>query len=633
MITKSIYPFAAVIGQDDAKKALVLNIINPQIGGVLLCGEKGTAKSTLVRSLGAIIDDVEIVDVPLNITEDRLIGSINIEDAILEGKRTFEEGILKKAHRNILYIDEVNLLSDNIVNSILQISSSKVNKVEREGISFSHECNFILVGTMNPEEGELRSQLLDKFGLYLDIHSNKNIYERKKIIKRRLEYESNPLKYIEKYKCESNSILDSIKKAKKILNLVKVSEEAMKLAAEICDKANCEGHRGEIVIIETAKAIAALDSRKNVTLDDIKEASRFALPHRMRNLPNEKEDDENKEENKEEKDDDNNSSNEQNNEDNLNSEDESRNNENDTNNNELEEDLDMENKQESNNEGSSSDKLDNIGNIFKVKKLDIKPMEKRKRKGTGKRSKTRTTLIQGRYVKYDFPKEKVKDLAFDATLRAACIHQNKDEKKSVAIDIKKSDFREKVRERRTGSTIMFVVDASGSMGAKKRMEAVKGAIVSLLTDAYEKRDKVGMIAFRKGKAELLLDVTRSVELAKKNLEYLPTGGKTPLSLGLSKAYEVLKNYKKKDKDMIQVMVILSDGRTNQAINKCDPFEEALKIGKTISEEKIQTIVIDTEEDFIKLGLAKELATEMNADYYKLEDLKADEIAKTIRNIE
>lgn len=164
MITKSIYPFAAVIGQDDAKKALVLNIINPQIGGVLLCGEKGTAKSTLVRSLGAIIDDVEIVDVPLNITEDRLIGSINIEDAILEGKRTFEEGIFKKAHRNILYIDEVNLLSDNIVNSILQISSSKVNKVEREGISFSHECNFILVGTMNPEEGELRSQLLDKFG-------------------------------------------------------------------------------------------------------------------------------------------------------------------------------------------------------------------------------------------------------------------------------------------------------------------------------------------------------------------------------------------------------------------------------------------------------------------------------------
>ncbi|GAA0720464.1 VWA domain-containing protein [Clostridium malenominatum] len=621
-----VYPFAAVIGQEKVKKALMLNVINPSIGGLLISGEKGTAKSTLVRGLAQLIEDMKVIDVPLNVTEDRLIGTIDIEKAIALGERSFEAGLLKEAHGNILYIDEVNLLSSHIVNSILEASSSGVNLVEREGISFTHPSKFILVGTMNPEEGNLRSQFLDRFGLYLEVKGSSDLGERKEIIKRILKYEENPEEYISNWKKEMDKLLSKILMAKNYLYKVEVSENVMNLAVEISKEANCSGHRAELVIIETAKAIAAFENRKNIKVSDIKEAAEMALPHRMREVPTEinepqENDEKAQEENKDKSKEDNMEDNTEEN-DNPMEEDKSREKPD-------EESVDDSLKDENKNE-NCEDSIDDIGKIFTVKSLNIQPMDRKKRKGSGKRSKTKTDLIQGRYVRYTFPRERIRDIAFDATLRAAAPYQKLREKNGLAIAINKGDFREKIREKRTGSTILFIVDASGSMGAKKRMKAVKGAIVSLLADAYQKRDKIGMIAFRKNKAEVLLNITRSVDLAQKSLKTLPTGGKTPLSAGLSKGYEVLKGAKRKDPEMVPVIVLISDGRANLSFNGGDAFSEAISMAKKILYEDIQSIVIDTENDFIKLGLAKELAEAMNAKYYKLEELEAGEIANTVR---
>lgn len=641
MIENSIYPFAAVIGQDEVKKALILNIINPSIGGVLISGEKGTAKSTVVRGLAQLMQDMKVVDLPLNITEDRLVGTIDIEEAITKGERNFQPGILKKAHKNILYIDEVNLLSEHIINCLLEVSSLGINTVEREGISYRHKSEFVLVGTMNPEEGNLRSQFLDRFGLYLDVKGSNNVVERKEIIRRRLKYEENPIEYINEWKDESNKILNKILKGKEYLKKVEVSENVMKLAVEFSKKANCSGHRAELVIIETAKAIAAFENRKNITDNDIKEAAKLALPHRVREVPSKDEPQENYDEDQESDDDNLEKNQVENNQGDNKEQTETENDTESQDSNQKEEDNSdkdtsngkegSENEEKKDKENSSeNDVVDDIGRIFTAKSLNIHTMDRKKRRGSGKRSRTKTDLAQGRYIRYTLPKEKPKDIAFDATLRAAAPYQKVREKHGLAVAIDKNDFREKVREKRTGSTIMFIVDASGSMGAKKRMTAVKGAIVSLLTDAYQKRDKVGMIAFRKKEAEVLLGITRSVELAEKSLKALPTGGKTPLASGLSKGYEILKAHKKKDPDMVPVMVLVSDGRANSSKSEGDPFKEAINMANIISKEGIQTIVIDTEQDFIKLGLAKEIAQAMDAEYYKLEDLEAGEIAGAIR---
>ncbi len=627
-----VYPFTAVIGQEKIKKALILNIINPCIGGILISGEKGTAKSTLVRGLAEIINNMKVIDLPLNITEDRLLGTIDIEKAISEGVRKPDMGILKEADGNILYVDEVNLLSEHIVKCLLEVSASGINHVEREGISFTHPSRFVLVGTMNPEEGQLRPQFLDRFGLYVEANGSDDLAQRKEIIKRRLEYEKNPIEYIDKFENQSKELMNKIINGIEVLNKVQVSDSIMYLSAEISKEANCAGNRAELVIIEAAKAIAAFDNRKNINVNDIKEAAEFALPHRMREMPPSVSDNDDKEEESEEEqiDDDKEEREEEHEppqvEENHNNEEDNKDEEDNL---EYEENSE-ETKQEEKNENEIDNDIDDIGNAFAIKALDIKPIDRKKRRGSGKRSKTKTDLMQGRYVKYNLPKDKIKDIAFDATLRAAAPYQSLRDKNGLAFVINKSDFREKVREKRTGTTILFVVDASGSMGAKKRMSAVKGAVVSLLTDAYQKRDKVGMVAFRKSQAEVLLGITRSVELAQKSLKDLPTGGKTPLSAGLFKGYEILKAAKKKDPEMVPVLVLVSDGRTNSSLNNGDPYEEALEIANKIASENIQSIVIDTEQDFIKLGLANNIAKAMNAQYYKLEDLGATEIASTIR---
>lgn len=614
---ESMFPFPAIVGQEKVKKGILLNIINPNIGGLLISGEKGTGKSTIIRSVGTIAPWIDIVDLPLNITEDRLIGSIDMEKAIQHGEKAFEPGLFQQAHENILYIDEVNLLSDNIVNSILQVSSSGVNRVEREGISYSHLSKFVLVGSMNPEEGRLKSQFIEKFGLYVQVEGEKDIEERKEIIKRRLEYEGDNIGFFEKWKEECRRLQEKLKTSMKLLGEVSIPKGAMNSILDVVNAYNCQGNRTEIVMVETVRALAALSGRKEAEIIDVKEAIQFVLPHRASRVEEPKRNQE-KEDNREKDNRDRNENKEEG--------------ENPPNKDELENILDNLDDIDFDKPSSDDESVERIGETFKPRKLEIKARDRKYRKGSGKRSNTRTNLKQGRYVRYRYINEKVSDISFDGTLRAAAPYQKVRDKDGVALAIEKSDLREKVREKRTGTTVIFAVDASGSICANKRMEAVKGAIMSLLADAYEKRDKVAMVAFRKESAEVLLQTTRSVDLAEKCLRDLPAGGKTPLSMGLSTAYGLIKGQSIKDKEMIPLLVLVSDGRANVSMTGEDPLKEAMKIGEKIGLEGIRSIVIDTESGFVKFGVLKKLACVMGADYFKIDNLNDKYLANTVRKI-
>lgn len=607
------FPFSAVLGQDRIKRALILNIINPNISGVLISGEKGTAKSTLVRGFSNIIDSMDVVELPLNITEDRLVGSIDIKKAVKDGQKTFEKGILYKAHNQILYVDEINLLSEHIVNILLEVLSTGINVVEREGISYSHPSKFILVGSMNPEEGLLRPQLLDKFGLYVEAKGETNVENRTEIIRRRLEYEKSPKKFCLKWEKEDIKIKEIIDVGKEIIKRIKVEDEDYGFAVDLAKQGNCLGHRADIILIETAKAIAAFNQRNRITEDDIKEAASYVLPHRIRELTPLEESETPMDDNRMERSNAENSPRE----------------DSDTVQKPLpeEENINSDTKKE----GIKESIEDIVGGEQKVN-IDMDFGKKFSNKGSGKRAKVKTDSSKGRYVKYKMPKGKVRDIAFDATLRVAACNQKNRDKKGLAICIKSQDIREKVREKHTGATILFTVDASGSMGAKRRMGAVKGAVLSLLKDAYQKRDNIGVIAFRKDKAEVLLNITRSVELAEKCLEKLPTGGKTPLAAGLYSAYQVLKADKIKNPDSLQYLIIVSDGKANVPLKSENALEDAFIMGEKIRNEGIKTMVIDTERNYIEYGFAKELAKKMDSEYIKVSQISKTDINASVKSL-
>ncbi len=585
----STYPFNAIVHKDDMKTALILNIINPKIGGVLLSGEKGTGKSTAVRALSEIIKDVDFINLPLNITEDRLVGSIDIKAAVNKKEKKLEYGLLKEAHNNILYIDEVNLLSRHIINIILEINSSKINVIEREGLSYSHPSDFILIGSMNPEEGILSSQFIDRFGLFVNISSEDDLEDRKEIMKRRLLYEKDTNAFLEKYKKEDEELITKIKNAKKIINNIRITEENINLIIGISKSFHTRGHRAEIVMVEAAKAIAAYHNREYIIEDDIKHAAKLALPHRM----NEQMDIE-----------------------------------------EIEQKIEPNQVEPKQVEGHTDIKATDNLDDYKEKehgveevndRIDIKISNKVKKEDDsfGKRSKVRSDVKKGRYIKYRNPVSKSFDIAVDATIRNAAlktISRNK-------FEIRNEDIREKVRERRTGAVILFVVDASGSMGARKRMSLVKGVTLSILNDAYEKRDSVGIIAFRNKSAELILDITRSVELAEKKLKKLKTGGKTPLALGLQKAYDVCKIEKRRKKNSLIYLVLVTDGKENVGAN-----EDVIEIAHKIRKEGIEGLVLDAENAMIEFGFAKKIAEHLDAEYIKLNQFSKSRIEKEIKEL-
>lgn len=320
----TVYPFTAIVGQEDMKLALILNVINPALGGVLIKGEKGTAKSTAVRALADLLPAMEavqdcsfhcdpqdssrmcdecltalqlqqplavhlikmkVIELPVSATEDRVVGTLDIEHAIKHGEKKFDPGILAQANRNILYIDEVNLLDDHVVDVLLDAAAMGVNTVEREGVSYSHPARFVLVGTMNPEEGDIRPQLLDRFGLSVLVIGEHQPQQRVEVIKRRLAYEQGQAAFAGQYQTEQEELSGRIQQARQLLAQVSIADDLLTRVAKMAIELDVDGHRADITVIKTALTLAAFAGRTTVDLEDIKKAARLALPHRMRRRP------------------------------------------------------------------------------------------------------------------------------------------------------------------------------------------------------------------------------------------------------------------------------------------------------------------------------------------------------------
>ncbi len=658
------YPFCAIVGQEQMKKALLLNAVCPGIGGVLIRGQKGTCKSTAVRALPSLLPEIDVVagcpfqcdpsgklcfvcqekvsqgiklgtvrrkahlvNLPLGSTEDRIIGSIHLEKAIKEGVKAMEPGLLARAHRGILYIDEVNLLHDHLVDIILDASATGINVVEREGISCIHPSRFILIGTMNPEEGELRPQLLDRFGLCVEVKAPENLEERIKVIKLREAFDKDPVHFHKSYREKEKNLRRKIKYARNLLPKVTIKEELLELCSRLSLEAMVAGHRADITIRKTARAIAALDLRDKVTRKDVLEAAELALYHRKRNRPpSSPQRPENTSSEKESQDQEQNKNSPKNQPDKP-GQGKHRQQPSNTGNEPA-----KKGKTPHEESGTQSEKVFSIGSPFKPKPFPIRK-DRIPRKGSGRRIRSRTSAKAGRYVRSHVARD-IQDLALDATLRAAAPYQRARSKPGVAVSIEDQDFREKVREKKIGSLLVFIVDASGSMGAGKRMVETKGAIVSLLLDAYQKRDKIAMVAFKGSRADILLPPTASVELAYRLLEELPTGGKTPLSHGLSLGYSLMESQLRKDPHVYPLMVLISDGKANVSLRGDNPFQEVRQISEHIRDDtRIRKIVIDVEKPgLLMLGMAKKISQYLDAHYFKIEDLKASEILNVVRQI-
>lgn len=631
MFNKTNYPFVAIVGQETLKKALLIALVNPKAGGLLLGGKKGTGKTTLVRSIKELDAERNIVELPLNTTEDMLFGSIDIEYAVQKGEKRFSPGLLFRAHKNILYIDEANLLRTELLNAVLEANSKGSNTVERDGISYEHSVKTTIIATMNPQEGTLPNQILDRFGMYVEAEIQDELPQRVTIMKRLLAYQKNRLAFRANYAAQTKELQEQIKCAKQMLAAVELNEAMLQLSAQMCAQAHCAGHRGEIYLLEAAKAIAALDKRSYLLPKDMDEAAFYVLPHRMRQPPEQQPEEQDfappppppEQEN----------DTEQEQHDNREQPEQEQNQNNDIENNEEQENQDSE---KPNNDGlAPEEQVADIDKKFILPKMYIEPEQNKiSRRGSGKRSLTKTSLKQGRYVRAGITNRKISDIAFDATIRAAAPYQKMRQGNGCALNIKQDDLREKVREKRVGNTFLFVVDASGSMGAQKRMSSVKGAIFHMLQEAYQKRDRVGMIAFRRDKAEVLLPVTRSVSLAQKLLKTMPTGGKTPLADGLKKALETLYSMSKKDREQEPILILVTDGRANYIDETgSDPIKDALNYAEKIARTKTMSVVIDTENDFIKLGIAGGIAQKMAASYYKLDQLSKDNVLSIVRKLE
>lgn len=627
---RNVFPFAAVCGMEKAKEAILLTLVNPFAGGLLLSGEKGSGKSTLVRSARELVD-APWVEIPISVTEDRLFGSIDAEEAIRSGHKKLLPGLIDEADQGIIYIDDVNLLRDDLLSAVLNIREAGSYRLERDGLSEERQTFFTVLAVMNPESGTLSASSLDRFGLFAEADPSYDDETRLEIIRRVLDFEKDGLAFRAKWQEETDALKKKIRDARAALSLVEVSSAMIQLAAVYTLKAHVAGHRADIYLIEAARAKAALEGRKYVLPKDLEKAAEFVLPHRMRKaeeqqaepaeeMPQEHPEEDNKPQQEEEQ---------QTPQDNefshppeaqppqMDTEDA------DDSNHEQNED----NAQMSNPRGQSRERIDDADLHVNLPPMWIEPSKDRKpKKGSGKRSLTMTDLMQGRYVRAEIPKAKTSDIAFDATLRAAAPYQKARPSNGCAVVIRKDDLRSKIREKRTGNIFLFVVDASGSMGARERMKTVKGVIFKILLDAYQKRDRVGMVAFRKNQAEVLLPVTRSVDFAQKKLASMPTGGKTPLAKGLLKAEDVLDMLYRQDANQDPVMILITDGRATSPLNKgTNPVTDALEEAKRIGRRNIPVAVIDTESGFIKLGLAKKLAKAMGASYFQVDKISEDQL--------
>jgi magnesium chelatase subunit D len=621
------FPFSAIVEQTQLKTALLLCAVDPSLGGVLIRGDKGTAKSTAARALTDILpliervagcayncqpgapyrhcetcntehataqaDSVPFVTLPLGATEDRVIGTLNLEQALKGGQRVFKPGLLAAAHRGILYIDEVNLLPDHLVDVLLDAAAMGINAVQREGLSVSHPARFTLIGTMNLEEGDLRPQLLDRFGLMVEVTAPRDKVLRSEVVRRRIAFEANPTAYAAAWMHEQQALRHQLATAQQLLPKVLLDDAMLDLISHLCCEFEVASLRADIVMHKAARALAALEGRSQVTPQDVRGAAELVLPHRRRRKPFEQPG--------------------------LNQE-------------QLDdlmqqaqqppdqgepgaEDNEQQNDQD-NGESQDQQQIFAAASAGSVRKIEVDTASNRY--ASGKRS-TAPDAPRGRVVRV-VPDQNPSSLAVGATLRSAALRG------SDNFQVTKNDLHQQVRAGKNANLILFVVDASGSMAAQRRMEAVKGAVLSLLTDAYQQRDEVAVISFRGESAQLLLSPTRSVDLAEQNLRELPTGGRTPLPHALSVALETLEKT-----SMPPLLVLLSDGKANVALNDGnDPWQESLQFAELLAERGVPALVLDTETGYLRLGRARQLAQALGAEYLTLEELSAENIALTIR---
>ncbi|UKL13397.1 VWA domain-containing protein [Dissulfurimicrobium hydrothermale] len=618
--------FSDFVGHDDAKLALILNAIDPNCGGVLFAGEKGSGKSTLSRLFKEILPEAfPFIDLPLNITEDALMGGVNIEDTIKTGRRVFQPGVLGRADGGVVYIDDVNLLSPDIASLVLEAMGRGENIVEREGIALRHPSRFILVASMNQEEGVLSPHLLDRFGMMVLWEGLKEGPQRIEVIKK-----AAPDVFGRSLSREDRCLRDKIRSCRSVLKDTVIPAETRDYIAQLCIENNIPGSRGDIYLMYAARAHAAYCGRKEVTRDDVDAVAPLVLAHRKRvsqqqqqqQMEQQTEQQEGRQEHGEQ----------------TGSDGQEKQHGSQSSGKHREPDgsrpdqAGMDGPDDGGRQQMESNPKEEVfetGGLFKTKRIILRK-DRVNRSVSGRRTKTGSRDKSGRYVKS--VQRKKDDIAIDATLRAAAPHQ-KARGRTEVILIRDDDLRFKQREKKMGHLVVFVVDGSGSMGARRRMVETKGAVQSLLMDCYQKRDRVSMIVFRKDRAEVILPPTSSVENASRRLREIPVGGKTPLAAGLLEAYRLIKRATVKSPEMRAIGVLITDGRANQGISGAPIGEEVRKMAQLLSELSLTDyIVVDTEDKsgFIKTDLALQIASQLGADYHTIEGLRADCLVEMVQ---
>ncbi len=610
------YPFSAIVGHDQLRLALLLCAVRPEIGGVLIRGQKGTAKSTAVRGLAALLsaatgtEDAGLVEMPLGATEDRVIGSLDLQRVLRDGEHAFSPGLLARAHGGVLYVDEVNLLHDHLVDLMLDAAAMGRVHVERDGVSHSHEARFVLIGTMNPEEGELRPQLLDRFGLTVDVRASRDVDVRVEVIRQRMAYEADPDAFAERYAGADAELVRRIAAARARVDDVVLPDRELRRVAALCAAFDVDGMRADLVVARTAVAHAAWRGAATVEEQDIRVAAELALPHRRRRDPF---DDPGIERER------------------LDAA--------------LAQAGDQDPDPDPPGDGMPSDTEYNVpqqdsttelgrsgpraprpnaspSQTFRARALRV-PGVGSGAPGRRSRARNATGGVIGVADAGDTDSG-ARGLHLFATLLSAAERCG-----AGPLRPGPDDVRLAVREGREGNLVVFVVDASGSMAARDRMAAVSGAALSLLRDAYQRRDKVAVITFRGREARLLLPPTSSAHIAGRRLARFDTGGQTPLAEGLWAAHELIARERARDRTRRALVVVLTDGR---ATGGPDPLGRTWIAAARLAAERVAAVVVDCETSYVRLGLAAELAGRLGAPAVRLEQLHAEHLTRAVRSV-
>lgn len=602
------YPFSAIVGHDRLLLALLLCAVRPEIGGVLVRGEKGTAKSTAVRALAAVLGQADpgarLAELPIGATEDRVVGSLDLRKVLREGEHAFAPGLLADAHGGVLYVDEVNLLADHLVDILLDAAAMGEVHVERDGVSHTYPSRFVLIGTMNPEEGELRPQLLDRFGLAIDLRASRDVAVRSEVVRRRLGYEADPAAFAARYAAADTELAARLAAARSRLPGVALPDAELRRIAGVCAAFDVDGMRADLVVARTATAHAAWRGVDTVDEHDVRVAVELALPHRRRRDPF---DDPGIDPGR----------------------------------------LDQVFADAAAEPGSDPDPDPDPpgggeslgapadgparggeqatrpsatpGAPFRTRALSVPGVGDG---ATGRRSAARTS--SGAAVRAAEPPEPGHGVHLFATVLAAAGRSAA----PGALRPQPGDVRRALRLGREGNLVIFVVDASGSMAARDRMAAAAGAALSLLRDAYQRRDTVALITFRGGGAKLILPPTSSAHSASRRLTTFDTGGTTPLAEGLLAARDVVLRERVKDPSRRPLVVVLTDGR---ATGGPDPLGRAVLAAHRLLRERVAAVVVDCETSYVRLGLASELANHLAAPLVSLDQLRADPRSASLRH--